>query len=134
MNAGSRVPAERRGRRFPRPPGVELLSVADDGEWLRLRRALWPDRPADAHWREMGGLRADPWRGTVFVYRGSGGVLSGFVEVRVRPDPGTPGRRCAEVQGWYVDPKHRGRGIGSALLGAATMWARAHGCRETLPA
>lgn len=34
------------------------------------------------------------------------------------------------VEGWYVDPDVRRRGVGGMLVAAAEAWAASHGCRE----
>jgi aminoglycoside 6'-N-acetyltransferase I len=34
------------------------------------------------------------------------------------------------LEGWYVIPEARRRGIGRALVAAAEDWARGQGCRE----
>jgi len=34
------------------------------------------------------------------------------------------------MEGWYVEPAHRRRGVGRALFRAAERWAMAQGCRE----
>jgi aminoglycoside 6'-N-acetyltransferase I len=34
------------------------------------------------------------------------------------------------LEGWYVEPEYRRRGIGGALVAASEAWARALGCRE----
>src|SRR5581483_8999398 len=56
----------------------------------------------------------------------------GFVEVGLRShaDGCDPRRPVGYVEGWYVDPPARRRGVGGALLAAAEAWARAQGCRE----
>jgi aminoglycoside 6'-N-acetyltransferase I len=34
------------------------------------------------------------------------------------------------IEGWYVSPDKRGKGIGAALVRAAEDWARGEGCTE----
>ena len=36
----------------------------------------------------------------------------------------------AYLEGWFVVPEARGRGVGRALIAAAEDWGRAHSCRE----
>lgn len=59
-------------------------------------------------------------------------TLIGFLEVGLRShadgcDVRTP---VGYVEGWYVSPNYRGKGIGAQLLAAAQDWARAQGCIE----
>jgi aminoglycoside 6'-N-acetyltransferase I len=36
----------------------------------------------------------------------------------------------AYLEGWYVEPHVRQRGLGRALIAAADQWARSQGCTE----
>jgi aminoglycoside 6'-N-acetyltransferase I len=36
----------------------------------------------------------------------------------------------AFLEGWYVDPDHRGLGLGRALIEAVEAWARERGLQE----
>jgi aminoglycoside 6'-N-acetyltransferase I len=101
-------------------------------EWLRLRRALWPelsapavDQPEDAAvWLR----RPDA---AVFVAERPTGGLAGFVEVgeRVYAD-GCDTSPVAYLEGWFVDPDLRKSGMGAALVRAAEAWARERGYKE----
>ena len=57
--------------------------------------------------------------------------LVGFAELSLRPyaeDCRTS--PVAFLEGWYVAPSMRRRGVGRALVRAAEEWGRAQGCRE----
>jgi aminoglycoside 6'-N-acetyltransferase I len=59
------------------------------------------------------------------------GGLCGFAEIGARSvADGCDSSPVAYLEGWYVDPDLRGRGVGAALVQAAEDWARAHGYVE----
>ena len=59
------------------------------------------------------------------------GKLLGFAELSIRPyAEGCLSDRVPFLEGWYVVPEARRRGIGRALVAAAEDWARAQGCTE----
>ncbi len=109
---------------------IPRLADADEAEWLRLRMALWPDDRADELLQGMAVIRADP-RQPVFVAERPEGGLCGLLEAAIRPTaPGCTTQNVGYLEGWYVDPDRRRRGIGRRLVEAAEAWARSEGCRE----
>jgi len=110
---------------------VRMPEREDEPEWLRLRRALWPECAADQHELDMGMLLADADRTAVFVVPAAhGGRLAGFAEVELRPWlEEVRGCPVALVEALYVAPEERGRGVGQALLEAVEAWARERGAR-----
>ena len=104
---------------------------ADREVWLGLRTALWP---GDDHGEEIdrlldqGGDGAWPQAALIAEI---GGRAVGLAEVSVRPiAEGCASQRVGYLEGWYVEPAHRRRGVGRALVAAFEDWARAQGCRE----
>jgi aminoglycoside 6'-N-acetyltransferase I len=55
----------------------------------------------------------------------------GFIELAVRAfSEGCMSSPVPHVEGWYVQPSARGRGIGRRLIEAAEAWSRALGFSE----
>jgi aminoglycoside 6'-N-acetyltransferase I len=112
---------------------VRPAVAADAAAWLEMRRALWPDDPDDTHPVEIasyfdGGLR-NPLEVLIAVDLRQRPV--GFAELSIRAyaeDCETD--RVAYLEGWYVVPGERRRGVGRALVIAAEAWARSQGCTE----
>jgi len=108
------------------------MTTTDAADWLRMRRALWPD-DSDSHVREidrfLAGHRHEPLEALIAV--DDSGSAVGFAELSIRniaEDCTTD--RVAYLEGWYVEPHLRRQGVGAALVGAAEAWARAQGCTE----
>lgn len=67
---------------------------------------------------------------TAFVARSPGGELVGMAWVALVPRvprPGSTGRVSADIQTVFVRADHRGRGLGTALVEAASEHAMRHG-------
>lgn len=102
---------------------------ADDPQWLELRNALWPDAP-EAHLRDM--KRSADRGDFVLLAFTEGGDLAGLVEATKRHDyvNGTDTSPVAFVEGVYVRPHWRRRGIARAMVEAAVEWAKREGITE----
>jgi len=112
---------------------VRPATRADADAWTRMRVALWPEDSYEGHRREVdrffeGTLRMPL---EVLLAVDDSGTPVGFVELSIRSyaeDCETD--RVAYLEGWYVDPPMRRRGVGRALVSAAEEWAVARGCTE----
>ncbi len=108
---------------------IRAAAPDDRDEWTRLRFELWPDCPPERHGLEV-----------TQILSGTGIValafvedeLAGFAELSVRSDhvEGTAFSPVAYLEGWFVRPPHRGRGVGRALIRFAEQWAISKGFSE----
>jgi aminoglycoside 6'-N-acetyltransferase I len=93
-----------------------------------MRSRLWPDAdPAELE-SELPGLAAlDPPYEALVAADDHGRIL-GFIELWVRSyAEGAPSGPAAYVEGLWVEPESRRKGVGRAMLAAAEDWARARG-------
>lgn len=96
-----------------------------------MRRALWPDCDEETHALEIALYERHPAGVGVFVVDTGAPTLGGFIELSVhdRVD-GATSERVGYVEGWYVAPELRGRGVGRRLMDAAERWTREQGLTE----
>jgi aminoglycoside 6'-N-acetyltransferase I len=67
----------------------------------------------------------------VFLAESDNGTLVGMLELSLRPyADGCESSPVPFLEGWYVAPKSRRRGVGAALLKAGEEWAVAQGYAE----
>ena len=107
------------------------IEPGDRDEWLRLRKALWPECAVDTLEAEMADILADRDNQAVFVAVRSTDRLGGFVETSIHPHAiGCEMRAVGYLEGWYVDPDLQQTGVGRELIAAAESWARSRNCIE----
>jgi aminoglycoside 6'-N-acetyltransferase I len=112
---------------------VRPARKADSAAWLRLRGALWTHGANAVHRREIAGFFAvgKSASAAAFVAEARGGKIVGFAEASIRPyAEGCRGDRVAYLEGWFVAPEARERGVGRALVKAVEQWGRAQKCAE----
>jgi len=112
---------------------IRPVMASDFKDWLHMRCALWPEGSEAEHRDEIerffAGQLHNPLQTLLAV--DDAGAAVGFVELSVRSyaeDCVTD--RVAYLEGWYVVPEARRRGVGRALVQAAENWARERGCAE----
>jgi len=102
---------------------------ADCGAVADLALRLWPGNALDALEREFREILRDG-EAAVFLFRDGAGPVA-FAQCGLRHDyvEGADSRPAGYLEGIYVAPSHRRRGIARSLLGACEAWARRMGCR-----
>ena len=120
---------EERVRYCVRPAGAGDLAAI-----VAQAVALWggPTRDHRPHLRAiLAGKPASTLPLVLFVAE-RGARVVGFIEVGLRSHAdGCDGARpVGFIEGWFVAARHRGRGVGGALMAAAEAWAATQGCIE----
>lgn len=110
---------------------IEPLSSLPHDAWLQLRTALWPHCSAQEHLQEMAAFLAEPGRYAQFIAF-EGDEPAGFAEAALRHDyvNGTETSPVVFLEGIYVAPAWRRRGVARLLVRQVARWARARGVRE----
>ncbi|MDZ7651579.1 MAG: aminoglycoside 6'-N-acetyltransferase [Burkholderiaceae bacterium] len=114
------------------PTRIEVISHKHLAQWLPLRHALWPDTARAEHASEAAAILRS---GEMAAFVAMTDEAVGFAEASLRRDHvngcdspmGTP---VAFLEGLYVIPAQRRRGIARALCNAVAEWGRAKGGRE----
>lgn len=109
--------------------GLQVLPVTRDRltDWAQLREALYSDLDPDFHREEMEALLASDEAACFLVFREE--VVIGLLELSLRNFvDGCVGGPVGYIEGIYLQPGHRGGGIGCRLIEFAAEWARRHGC------
>lgn len=95
-----------------------------------MRCELWPDGISD-HGPEIAsffaGALEEPM--AVLVAESASDGMVGFAEISIRTDlAGYEGKRVGYVEGLYVPPEFRARGVARKLLRSSWTWAREQEC------
>ncbi len=114
---------------------IRPIERRDFDALLKLLVALWPKESTRDHGRQIRSILNGKPRSTLpltmFVAE-QDDALVGFVEVGLRSHANgcDPVRAVGFIEGWFVVPLHRRKGVGRKLFAAAEKWCRSHGCRE----
>jgi aminoglycoside 6'-N-acetyltransferase I len=108
---------------------IRAIAPAEAAAWEAMRRALWPEDPA-SHAVEIAAFFANTLKEpvAVLVAESEAGTMLGFAELSIRFDvAGLEQKRAGYIEGLYVSPPARGRGVAGKLLRAIRAWASAPG-------
>jgi aminoglycoside 6'-N-acetyltransferase I len=115
---------------------IREIIESDRADWVRMRDALWPGSLSDhdvetrTYFERRSDAPATLTTPIVFVAETEERVV-GFLELDFRKyAPGCASSPVPFIEGWYVEPDMRGRGVGRALVEAAEARARADGYDE----
>ena len=111
---------------------IERCASLDQPGWLQMRIALWTDATPDDHLGYMANSLAQPERFLQLMMYDETHQPIGFIEGSIRGDyvNGTETSPVGFVEGVYVVPGWRRKGVARQLFAAIGDWAKARGCRE----
>lgn len=110
---------------------VRNATELDIEHWCNMRTALWPDDQA-SHQAEIHNFFSDKSHNIhECLLVEAAGIPIGFLELSLRGyAEGSENSEVPYVEGWFVDEKHRGNGVGRKLMDAAEAWATKSGYSE----
>jgi len=106
---------------------IVALTKENENAWAELCVALWPDLTVDSVLR----LSHEGLFKNEFLYY-DGDELAAFLSLSLRSDyvEGTNSRLVGYIEGLYVKPEFRRRGIAEKLVAHAKTWSQGFGCTE----
>ena len=108
---------------------VRPVAAGNYGQWLQMRQTLFDDLEDDFHATEMA-LYASAEDKTCLLAE-TGGQCVGFAELSLRNVvDGCLSSPVGYVEGIFVVPEARGKGVSRALMAHAVAWFAHHGCSE----
>ena len=111
-------------------PSIIPADESRIAEWLDLRVALWPECSRPDSEQEIRALLQSP-REDAFLAIGPDDRVIGFAEVSTRDYvDGCKTRPVGYLEGIFVLPEYRNRGVAKLLVQAAETWAAGQGCSE----
>lgn len=110
---------------------VRKATNLDIEHWCRMRNSLWPDERATNR-AEIEKFFSDSSESILeCLIIDSPGQPVGFLELNIRTyAEGSENNKVPYVEGWFVDEKHRGKGLGRLLVECAEAWAKENGYFE----
>jgi aminoglycoside 6'-N-acetyltransferase I len=111
---------------------VRPIEFNDVASWGSLRRQLWPHASLTEHEREITEMLSEPNRYAAFIAISQEGQALGFAEAAIRHDyvNGCGTSPVLFLEGVYVVPDARRRGVAKALFGRVEQWGALRGCEE----
>ncbi len=109
---------------------VRQMNESDLRAWASMRAALWPEASAEAHAREIEQILPsdDTWG---FIAETTDAAPAGFAELSIRKFAnGCETQPVPFLEGIWVEPPLRRRGIGRLLVRHVEAFAAARGFRE----
>ncbi|TDB62642.1 aminoglycoside 6'-N-acetyltransferase [Photorhabdus khanii] len=100
-------------------------------DWLYLRSALWPDASEEKHRNEMNSILNSDKEVAFIIQSGTDGFW-GFAEASLRFEyvNGCSSSPVAYLEGIYISPELRRKGLATRLINQIKSWANEHGCTE----
>jgi len=104
----------------------------NDADWLTLRGEFIPELNRQGQQAFLADFARDSADFCAFIANDDEGEALGFAEVSVRTDyvNGCNHRPALYLEGIYVRPECRGRGVARGICAAAEKWGDEKGCRE----
>jgi aminoglycoside 6'-N-acetyltransferase I len=110
---------------------VRRAKREDTAHWVKLRACLWPNTPPSDHEADGEAIWEKYLEAAVFLAFDDRGEAQAFAEVFLRGFAnGCDTSPVAFLEGIWVNPTARGKGVGRRLVEACAAWGRELGCRE----
>ena len=114
-------------------PSIEIATINDVEPWARLRLALWPHHSLEDHRGELSrAFLSENAEAVAFIARNAANEAVGFAEATLRHDyvTGCSSSPVLFLEGIYVRPVDRRKGIAGLLCNAVADWGKSLGCVE----
>lgn len=112
---------------------IEIGTIKDLEPWAQLRAALWPHHSLEDHRAELArSFLSGNGKALGFIARSDANEVVGFAEATLRHDyvNGCTSSPVLFLEGIYVRPADRRKGIARLLCNATDEWGHSLGCLE----